>query len=228
MNFKIFICLFVTFLSVNCNEYISSTPTYIQKIEKRVEEIPEVETKNPRLVKKHIVDDYLPTPNSIFDFNNIKNRHFGSDEIAHVDLDEVMNFLSTLVNEKIRQNLLTKNTRQPIASPCLRGPINTSFENKNDILCFHRQYGVKLNRLLPKNPCPPKKIKFQVQSKKSPGKFTKTLQVDTSSHSKDVARNLIPTTTSATLQLLKEFYEKQKCKNQAKNVKKTFEKMIHF
>lgn len=171
---------------------------------------------NLKLSKKHITEEFVP--NTILDVDWKSGKLFeGSTEIKRIELEDVLDYLNNLVNEKIRQSVILRN-----AGPW-RGPISSSIENKHDVLCFHRQYGVKLNKLLPKkDPCMPKKIKFQVQSAKSPGKLSKTFQVDTSSYLQ--GRNLIPTTTSATLQLFKELT----AKNRSKNMKKKITKFIQF
>jgi hypothetical protein len=212
MKLQFIIYIIVVVSSVICDDENTTQMTNIQKINT---------TMKTKVVKKHITDEFVP--NQAFDLDWKHGKLFeGSAEIQKIDLEDVLEFLNNLVNEKIRQNFKFRNAVKQNAVAHFRGPISSSIENKHDVLCFHRQYGVKLNKLLPKkDPCLPKKIKFQVQSAKSPGKLSNTFQVDTSSYSK--GRNMIPT-TSATLQLFKDI----SAKNRSQNMKKKITKFVQF
>lgn len=153
-----------------------------------------------------------------------------------VDIRAILDFIQGLVDEQ-RQSLKQQqqdnslNSKRQISRlPHFRlsQPQLASIDSKHDILCFHRQYGVKLNKLLLAKNCPPRRqrIRFQIQSAKTPGKMshTNSVQVDSGTPFGNLMP-IIPTTSTAaksgaTQQLFKEMAKTLR----AKAMKKKFEK----
>lgn len=140
-----------------------------------------------------------------------------------VDLEAILEFLQGLVDERRLDNVNSK--RQAYGRPHfvstqqhLRLP---KLDSSHDILCFHRQYGVKLNKMLLAKNCTPKRIKFQIQNAKSPGKLTSvnTVQVD----SGPFLPHLVAASSSTSAASLPLFKEMAKALR-AKTMKKKFDK----